>query len=106
MTEAEVQTSLQQGREKYPGVTPRLISDNGPQFIAKDFQEFIRSCGMTPVKTSPYDPQSNGKIESWHRTLKGDCIRTETPLSLEDAQRIVARSVEYDNNVRLHSAIG
>jgi transposase InsO family protein len=106
MTEADVQTIIQRGREKYPGVTPRIISDNGPQFIAKDFKEFIRLCGMTHVKTSPYYPQSNGKIERWHRTLKGDCIRTETPLSLEDAQRIVARYVEHYNNVRLHSAIG
>jgi len=106
MTEADVQTIIQRGREKYPGVTPRIISDNGPQFLAKDFKEFIRLCGMTHVKTSPYYPQSNGKIERWHRTLKGDCIRTETPLSLEDAQRIVARYVEYYNHVRLHSAIG
>ncbi len=106
MTEAEVQIILQRGREKYPGVAPRIISDNGPQFIAKDFKEFIRLCGMTHVKTSPYYPQSNGKIERWHRTLKGDCIRTETPLTWEDAQRVVARYVEYYNNVRLHSAIG
>lgn len=47
-----------------------------------------------------------GVIERWHRTLKGDCIRTETPLSLEDARRIVARYVEHYNTVRLHSAIG
>jgi transposase InsO family protein len=87
-------------------VTPRIISDNGPQFIAKDFKEFIRLCGMTHVKTSPYYPQSNGKIERFHRTIKGDCIRTETPLSLEDAQRVVARYVEHYNTVRLHSAIG
>jgi len=106
MTEADVQTILQRGREKYPGVTPRIISDNGPQFIAKDFKEFIRLCGMTHVRTSPYYPQSNGKVERWHRTLKGDCIRTETPLNLEDAQRVVARYVAYYNNVRLHSAIG
>jgi transposase InsO family protein len=106
MLEAEVQTIIQRGREKFPGETPRIISDNGPQFIAKDFKEFIRICGMTHVRTSPYYPQSNGKIERFHRTIKGDCIRTETPLTLEDAQRIVARYVAYYNEVRLHSAIG
>jgi putative transposase len=106
MLEAEVQTIIQRGREKFPGETPRIISDNGPQFIAKDFQEFIRIGGMTHVRTSPYYPQSNGKIERFHRTIKGDCIRTETPLTLEDAQRIVARYVEYYNHVRLHRAIG
>jgi putative transposase len=106
MTEVDVEQIVQRAREKFPGVTPRIISDNGPQFIAKDFKEFIRVCGMTHVRTSPYYPQSNGKIERWHRTIKGDCIRTETPLCLEDARRIVARYVEHYNTVRLHSAIG
>src|ERR1700730_2601672 len=62
---------------------PRIISDYGPQFIAKDFKEFIRISGMTQVRTSPYYPQSNGKIERWHKSLKGECIRPGTPLSLE-----------------------
>jgi putative transposase len=106
MTEVDIEQIIQRAREKFPGVTPRVISDNGPQFIARDFKEFIRLCGMTHVKTSPYYPQSNGKIERWHRTLKGDCIRTETPLCLEDAQRIVARYVEHYNTIRLHSALG
>jgi putative transposase len=106
MTEADVETIIQRAREKFPGVTPRIISDNGPQFIAKDFKEFIRICGMTHVKTSPYYPQSNGKLERYHRTIKSTCIRVQTPLSLEDAQRIVARFVEHYNTVRLHSAIG
>jgi putative transposase len=106
MTEAEVEQVLQRARERFPGVTPRIISDNGPQFLARDFKEFIRVCGMTHVKTSPYYPQSNGKIERFHRTIKGDCIRAETPLTLEDARRIVARYVEHYNTVRLHSALG
>src|SRR5205807_5210472 len=73
---------------------------------AKDFKEFIRICGMTHVRTSAYYPQSNGKIERWHKTLKGECIRPGTPLSLADAQRIVTRYVAHYNTVRLHSAIG
>src|SRR5262249_53564159 len=72
----------------------------------KDFKEFIRICGMTHVKTSPYYPQSNGKIERWHGRLKGDCIRVFVPLSLDDARRIVADYVLHYNAVRLHSAIG
>jgi putative transposase len=97
---------LPRAPERFPGVTPRIISDNGPQFIARDFKEFIRLCGMTHVRTSPYYPQSNGKIERWHRILKEECIRPGTPLTLEDARRIVAKFVEYYNTIRLHSAIG
>ena len=106
MKEGEVETIIQRARECHPGVTPRIISDNGPQFIARDFKEFIRLCGMTHVRTSPYYPQANGKIERWHKTLKGECIRPQTPLSLADARRIVAGFVERYNTVRLHSAIG
>jgi transposase InsO family protein len=102
----EIECIIQRARERFPEATPRIISDNGPQFVAKDFKEFIRICGMTHVRTSPYYPQSNGKIERFHRTIKGDCLRPETPLSLEDARRTVARYVEQYNTVRLHSAIG
>ena len=103
MTEARVELILQRGREAFPGVMPRIISDNGPQFVARDFKAFVRWCGMTHVRTSPFYPQSNGKIERWHGTLKQECIRPLTPLSLEDARRIVANFVKEYNTVRLHS---
>ncbi len=105
MTEADVETILQRGREAFPGVTPRIISDNGPQFVARDFKEFVRLCGMTHVRTSPYYPQSNGKIESWHKTVKRECIRPLTPLCMEDSRRIVADFVHEYNTLRLHSGI-
>ena len=106
MREADIEIVLQKARELYPDARPRVISDNGPQFIAKDFKEFIRISGMTHVKTSPYYPQSNGKIERWHQSLKRECIRPRTPLTLEDARRLVAGYVEHYNCRRLHSAIG
>jgi putative transposase len=106
MEEIDVETILQRAREKFPDTRPRIISDNGPQFIAKDFKEFIRIAGMTHVRTSPYYPQSNGKIERWHKTIKGECIRVQVPLSPDEARRIVADYVEHYNHVRLHSAIG
>ena len=98
MKEADVEIVLQRAREKFPDARPRIISDNGPQFIAKDFKEFIRLCGMTHVRTSPYYPQSNGKLERWHGTLKRDCLRPAVPLSLEQARRLVERFVEDYNH--------
>lgn len=106
MREADVEIVLQRAREQFPEETPRIISDNGPQFIAKDFKEFIRVSGMSHVRTSPYYPQSNGKLERWHKTLKQDCIRPNVPLSLEDARRQVSVFVRDYNERRLHSAIG
>lgn len=106
MTERDVETILQRAIEECPDARPRIISDNGPQFIARDFKEFIRLCGMTHVRTSPFYPQSNGKYERFNRSVKCECIRPKTPLSLQDARRIVAGFVAYYNDVRLHSAIG
>lgn len=106
MTELDVEIVLQAAREKFPEATPRIISDNGPQFIARDFKTFIRSCGMTHVRTSPYYPQSNGKLERFNKTFKTECIRPRSPVSLQDAKRIVADFIEQYNNVRLHSSIG
>jgi len=106
MRETDIEVILERAKEKHPEAKPRIISDNGPQFIARDFKEFIRISGMTHVRTSPYYPQSNGKIERWHKSLKSECIRPGTPLSLDDALRLVQGYVEHYNNIRLNSAIG
>ncbi len=106
MTEADIEIILQRAKELHPEARPRIISDNGPQFIAKDFKKFIRVSGMTHIRTSPYYSQSNGKIERWHKSLKGECIRPGTPLSLADARRLVEGYVEHYNDFRLNSAIG
>ena len=54
-------------------------------------QPSLTATGMTHVKTSPYYPQSNGKIERWHKTLKGDCIRVLPPLDARDRKLAAAR---------------
>src|SRR2546425_5543071 len=51
-------------------------------------------------------PQSNGKLERWHKSLKSECIRPGTPLTREDALRLIQTYVDHYNTVRLHSAIG
>jgi transposase InsO family protein len=106
MRETDIEIVLEAAKEKYLDARPRIISDNGPQFIARDFKEFIRISGMTHVRTSPYYPQSNGKLERWHKSLKSECIRPGVPLTIEDARRLIGSYVEHYNTVRLHSAIG
>lgn len=106
MQELDVEIVLQKAREEFPEESPRIITDNGPQFIARDFKEFIRLTGLTHVRTRPYYPQSNGKIERWHGSLKQECIRPSCPATVEEARRRVATYVEHYNRVRLHSAIG
>ncbi len=106
MTERDVEIVLERARQLYPEARPRLISDNGPAFIARDLKLFIREAGMTHVRTSPYYPQSNGKIERFHRTIKADALRRHEPADPEQVRRVVARFVEHYNQVRLHSALG
>lgn len=106
MTEPDVELIVQRALEKFPGEKPRIISDNGPQFIAKDFKLFIRLTGLTHVRTSPYYPQSNGKLERWHKTLKSERLRRSSPQTLKEARRVVSEFVTHYNEVRLHSAIG
>jgi putative transposase len=106
MTEVDVEIVCQAALEKHPGVRPRIISDNGPQFIAKDFKAFVRFSGMTHVTTSPYYPQSNGKLERFHGTIKKECIRPTCPRNYEEAMRQISAYVKHYNEVRLHSAIG
>lgn len=106
MKERDVEIILQRAKEKFPDASPRIISDNGPQFAAKDFKEFIRLIGMTHVRTSPFYPQSNGKQERMQGLVKQECIRPKCPQDVEEARKIMAEYVQYYNNKRLHSSIG
>jgi transposase InsO family protein len=105
MTEADVEITVERAREKFPHAKPRIISDNGPQFISKEFKEYLRHCQLEHVFTSPFHPQSNGKLERFHRTIKTEEIRQQSYLSLMDARKQIAQYIEYYNTVRLHSAI-
>ena len=96
---------IQKAQEKYPDFEPRIISDNGSQYKAKEFKELLNHHKMSHVFTSPYYPQSNGKLERWHQSIKSEAIRLKSPLSKEDAMKVVEDYVTFYNNERLHSAI-
>lgn len=106
MNERDVQIVVQLAKEAFPEACARVITDNGKQLIAKDLKDLFRIHGMTHVRTSPYYPQSNGKIERWNGTLKRECIRPKCPSNLEEAKRMVGNYIDEYNNKRLHSAIG
>jgi transposase InsO family protein len=106
MTELDVEIVLQRAREAYPEARPRVITDNGSAFIARDFKTFLRDAGMTHVRTSPYYPQSNGKVERLNRTIKSDVLRRFQPDDPEKARKALEAFADHYCNVRLHSAIG
>jgi transposase InsO family protein len=107
MTRQDVMLVIERAREKHPeakGV--RVISDNGSQYTSREFASYMALCGMTHVRTSPYYPQSNGKQERFHQSLKAEGVHPNSPVSKADAERIIGIYVEYYCSVRLHSAIG
>jgi transposase InsO family protein len=105
MQEYDIEITLQKAIEKYPGVKPRLISDNGSQFISKDFAEYLKFAGLQHVRTSIAYPQSNGKIERFHRTIHDECLMKKSLLDLDDARKQIAGYIEFYNTKRLHSSL-
>ncbi len=105
MTEYDVQLTIQKAREKYPDKMPSIISDNGGQFISKDFREFIKFLELTHIRTSVAYPQSNGKLERFHRSVGIECLHTNSFITIEGAREIIAKYINYYNQTRLHSAI-
>ena len=105
MKEQDIEIIVQKAKEKFPDARPRIISDNGPQFVAKDFRAFIRLSGFTHVRISPYYPQSNGKMERWNKTYKHESHYLKPPATLEEAITLTSEFVTRYNERRLHSAI-
>jgi transposase InsO family protein len=105
MQEFDVQITIQRALEKYSGCKPRIISDNGSQFISKDFAEYLKQLGLQHIRTSIAYPQSNGKIERYHRTLQQECLQKKSFINLDDARKQIAWFVDYYNTKRLHSSL-
>ncbi len=102
----DIEIMLERAKEKYPGVSPILITDNGPQFIAKELKNYLQLVGITHRRTRFYYPQSNGKIERFYQTCKNELIRKNSFLSLEELKSQLAEYIEIYNTKRLHSSIG
>lgn len=105
MSGYDVQLTVQKAKEKYPMAKPRIITDNGAQYISKEFKSFIKNIEVTHVKTSVAYPQSNGKIERFHRTISEECLRTKSPISVEDFKEYIDSYIVHYNTKRLHASI-
>ena len=101
----DVEVVLEEALEKYPGESPRIISDNGSQFISNEFKKFINFHELCHVRTSVRYPESNGKKERFYQTLKSEHVRKRSFLSFEDARSQISDYISYYNKKRLHSAI-
>ena len=84
---------------------PKLLSDNGPSYIAAELAEWIDDHGMSHVRGAPLHPQTQGKIERWHQTLKNR-ILLENYFLPGDLERQIEAFVEHYNHRRYHESLG
>jgi len=83
---------------------PRLLSDNGPCYISGDLAEYLEDKGMKHTRGAPYHPQTQGKIERWHQTLKNR-ILLENYFLPGDLEAHVAAFVGHHNHQRYHESL-
>ena len=83
---------------------PRLLSDNGPSYIASDLADWLTDRGMGHIRGAPFHPQTQGKIERWHQTLKNR-ILLENYYLPGDLEAQIAAFVAHYNHLRYHEAI-
>ncbi len=84
---------------------PRLLSDNGPCYLAKELADSLAPHRLDHTRGRPYHPMTQGKIERYHRSMK-NVVRLENHYSPWELERAVARFVDHYNHERLHEAIG
>jgi putative transposase len=110
MATMDVEATLNQALEK-TGVTrvevahrPRLLSDNGPAFISKPLAEYLKSYRMKHIHGRPHHPQTQGKIERYHRSMKS-IVKLDIYFYPWDLERAIADFVVYYNTQRYHESL-
>jgi len=83
---------------------PRLLSDNGASYISGELADYIKDNDMSHVRGAPYHPQTQGKIERWHQTLKNR-ILLENYFLPGDLERQIENFVEHYNHQRYHESL-
>jgi transposase InsO family protein len=83
---------------------PRLLSDNGPSYIAEELAQYIKARDMSHVRGAPMHPQTQGKIERWHQTLKNR-ILLENYFLPGDLERQIEAFIEHYNHQRYHESL-
>lgn len=105
MSQYDIEITIQGAKDKFPDARPRIITDNGSQFISKEFRNYIKNAELDHIKTSIRNPQANGKIERYHRTINEECIRVKSAVKLEDLQESISDYIDHYNCKRLHASL-
>jgi transposase InsO family protein len=102
---AEVVNVVHEALEARPGVKPRLVRDNGSQFVAKEWRQLVAHFELVDIATKVRHPESNGRIERYHRSVREEGLTDREPGNVNQARDVIAEWVDYYNNKRLHGAL-
>ena len=97
---------LREALDRAPGATPEVVSDNGSEFVNRDFPTALKAKSLQQIRTWAHHPQSNGTVERYHRTFREEGWRSAQPANYPTAKAVIARWVTHYNTVRLHNALG
>ena len=103
MTAAAVRVVIHDALKK-TGASPQVVTDNGSQFTAKDFKELVRDFELEHIRIRMYHPESNGRIERFHRSTR-EALDDQELKNLDRAREIIGRWVEFYNTRRLHAGL-
>ncbi|MFP6897064.1 MAG: IS3 family transposase [Roseibacillus sp.] len=88
------------------GVPHHIRSDNGPEFIARDVQDWLAEMGICTIYIDPGSPWQNGHVESFHNRLRDECLNQEIFLSVTEARVVIEEWRRFYNRVHPHSGLG
>jgi transposase InsO family protein len=105
MLASEVADIIATALEKVPGKRPRIVRDNGSQFVSKEWREIIRHFEVEEIPIRVRHPESNGRIERYHRSVREEAFGDDEKEDYYQARDLLDRWVKYYNHERLHSAL-
>ena len=88
------------------GVPKFIRSDNGPEFIARDVQDWLKEMGIATLYIEPGSPWQNGHVESFHNRLRDECLNQKLFLSVTEARVVIEEWRRFYNRVHPHSRLG
>lgn len=107
MTSKDVMPSVDKALQ-FTGIkkenAPKLLSDNGSCYISDEIKAFLRGKGIKPINGKPMHPQTQGKIERYHRTMK-NVVKLDNYYSPEDLIKAISEFVNYYNYERYHESL-
>ena len=105
MLASEVADIIAVALEKVPGKRPRIVRDNGSQFVSKEWREVIRHFELEEIPIRVRHPESNGRIERYHRSVREEAFGDEEKEDYYQARDLLDQWVKHYNHERLHSAL-